>query len=136
MNPSTSPTAVHALERRRQAILEQMSQLRCMRPGSLTPQYQPVVREGQSTEDRRGPYYVWTCKVKGRTVSRRLTSPEEVTRVQTEVDNHQRYVALSREFMALTQELGELEQARDAAREQEKKRRKSPSPKTRRSNAS
>jgi hypothetical protein len=133
MDPTPRPPSPEALQRRRQALLLEMGRMRCMRPGSLCAQYQPVVRHGRPTPERRGPYYVLTTKQRGKTVSRRLPSPEEVARVREEVDNYQRYVALSREFVALTQQLGEMDRARDAALEQEKKRRRSRWRATRRS---
>ena len=51
----------------------------------------------------RGPYPVLTWKVKGKTHSLRLKSPEELTWAESAVANHRRFSALCREY----EELGE-----------------------------
>ena len=110
---------VQQLEQRREAVLEQMRQIRSMRAGSLTAQ-SLTVRPKSGPPVRRGPYFVFCRSRKSRTISQRV-SGEEVERVRGEIAAHKRFVDLCKEFERLTEQLGQLE--RGAGVGQEKKRR-------------
>ena len=98
---------VQELERRRQELLQQMAQIGDMRRGSVNEQYFEVQQLGRKTPLRRGPYYVFTCKVQGKTYSRRVRGVE-VQKLKQEVDNFHHYQQLSRELMEVNERLCDL----------------------------
>ena len=112
---------VQQLERRREAIFEQMRSIRSMRRGTVNEQYLKVRHKGQTEPGRCGPYYVLTGKQGGRTVSQRLTRPEQLAAARADVAAHKRFVELCRQYEQLTEQLGQVERA--AGGGQEKKRR-------------
>lgn len=119
-----------ALEEKRESILEQMRAIRSMRRGSVTEQFLKVAHKGKRMPVLRGPYWVYTWKEGGKTVGQRL-SREAAAQIKKDVEAHRKFVALCKEFEAVTQRLGELERQR-ADVEPEKKRSKSHSNRTRR----
>lgn len=121
---------IQELEKRRDEVLEQMRGIRSMKRGSINKQYFPAMRAGKKTQERLGPYYVWSRKEGPKTVSRRLHGTAELKQAQQDVQQYKRFMALCQEFGELTECLGELQRQRSDF-EQEKKRRRSPSNKTR-----
>ena len=118
------------LEKRRDAILEQMRAIRSMRRGTVNKQFLKVQHKGKDKPVSRGPYYVLSRRKQGKTVSKRLTSGEEVKQAQQDIEAYKRFVALCQDFEDVTERLGELERE-GAEVEQEKKRRSSRSSRTR-----
>ena len=104
---------VQQLEQRRRAILEQMAAIRSMRRGTVNQQYLRVPHKGRASPKLCGPYFVLTGKRAGRTVSQRLTSPQQVAAARADIAAHQRFVELCKEFEQLTEQLGQLERAGD-----------------------
>ena len=112
--------SIQSLEAQRDAILEQMRQIRSMKRGSITEQFQKSQKKGQ-VESVCGPYYVLSRRENGKTVSRRVKQGAELEQVRQDVERHGQFVELCRQFERLTEQLGELE--RGTA--EEKKRRRS-----------
>ena len=81
---------VEVLERRRRELLDQMAQIGDMRRGSVNEQYFEVEQPGRKEPRHRGPYYVFTCKIQGKTCSRRVRGAE-VEKLKREVDNFHHY---------------------------------------------
>lgn len=125
MNP------IQQLEERRDAILEQMRSIRSMRRGTINEQLLKVRHKGKDKPVSRGPYYVLSRRQKGKTVSQRLTSREELKQAQKDVDAYKRFVSLCRQFEELTERLGQIERESDELK-QEKKRPNSRSSRTKR----
>jgi hypothetical protein len=98
------------LEQRQQAILEEMSKINTMCPGSVAQQYLKGKKKGQSEPVLRGPYWIHTRRVKGKSVSVRLQG-EEATRVQQLVDNYHRFQELVREYASIGEEIADLHKA-------------------------
>ncbi len=121
----------HQLEQRRDAILEQMRSIRCMRRGTINEQFLKVRHKGKDKPVSRGPYYVLSRTEGGKTVSQRLTSREDLKRAQKDVEAHKRFVGLCKEFEELTERLGQIESESDELR-QEKKTPRSRSSRTKR----
>ena len=113
---------MEAIEARRAEILKEMGGIKSLQRGSITEQYLKVRRKGRGREERRGPYYVFSRRSGGRTVSRRLTTAEELASARAGVAASQRFRALCREFEELTERLGEF--LPGSGMEAEKKRRR------------
>jgi hypothetical protein len=107
------------IEQRRDAILEEMRQIRSMERGSITEQYMKVHHKGKKEPVMRGPYYMLSRREDNRTVGYRLRTQRELERARRDVETHKRF-----------ERLGEIERA-DKGDEVEKKRRRSPSSRTR-----
>jgi uncharacterized coiled-coil DUF342 family protein len=122
---------IQRLEERRDAILEQIRSIRSIRRGTINKQFLKVRHQGRDKPISRGPYYVLSRREGGKTVSQRLTSPEELKQAQKDVEGHKRFVALCKQFEELTERLGQIQRESDELR-QEKKRPRSRSSKTRR----
>lgn len=111
---------------RRQAVVRQMLAIGSMQRGSISEQYLWVRHKGRAEPVRCGPYYVLSKRQEGKTVSRRLTSPEALEEARRDVAAHRRFVALCKQFEALTEQLGQLE--RDAQQAAPEKKRSRPRP--------
>jgi hypothetical protein len=116
---------IHELEAKRDALLAEMKSIRSMRRGTINEQYLQVQHVTMRQPVKRGPYFVLSRfdPVRKKTISRRLTSPEEVEQAQIDVAAYKRYVALCDEFEGLTERLGELEHESGSDREEKKRRR-------------
>ncbi len=120
---------IKQVEKRRDAILEQMRGIRSMERGSITEQYLKVPHKGKRDPVLRGPYYVLSRREGKRTVGYRLKTPKELERARRDVEAHKEFRKLSRHFEELTEQLGGLSRGQ-GIEEKEKKGRKSPSRRT------
>jgi len=100
---------IEAIEQRRAEILKQMSRIGSLKRGSITEQYLKVRLKGQPRAVLRGPYYVFSRREGGRTVSRRLTTERDLAQAREEVSAARRFRELCREYEELTERLGALE---------------------------
>ena len=123
--------SLQRLEQRRDEILEQIRSIRSMRRGTINEQFLEVRHKGKDKPVSRGPYYVLSRREEGKTVSQRLTSPEELKQTQKDVEAYKRFVALCKQFGELTERLGQMERESDELK-QEKKRPNSRSSRTKR----
>lgn len=115
--------SIEAIEARREAILEELRSLRSLRRGTINEQYLKGYLQGRKEPVQRGPYYVFSRREGGKTVSWRLKSEAELEQAQKDVSAHKRFAALCQELEALTEQLGVLE--RQAGEEERKKKRRS-----------
>lgn len=115
------------IENQRKTVAEKILAIRSLRKGCINEQWFPVVREGKKTEDLRGPYFVFTYKAEGKTVSERLQGEVALARAREDAANYQEFRTLCAQLEALTLELGELERREDVEEERVKKKPKSPS---------
>lgn len=113
---------VRRLEQQRRAVLEQMEAIRSMRRGTVNEQYVKVPHKGRTEPILRGPYYVLTTKRGGRTVSQRLTGPEQVAAARSDVAAYKRFVELCRRYEDLTEALGQLERGPGVGQKKERRR--------------
>lgn len=104
----TSPTPQD--DRRRQALLAQTGKLGPCLPGTLTERRtrcsSPGCRCRADPPALHGPYYSWTRKINGKTVTRTL-SPEQARRYQPWFDNARRLRTLASELEALSLRLAQ-----------------------------
>jgi hypothetical protein len=114
---------VRQLEQRREQILEQLRQIRSLRRGTINEQYLKVPHKGQAQPVLRGPYYVLSRCLGGKTVSQRLTSPQQVEQARADVTAYHRFVALCREYEQVTEQLGQAERAGSGQGQKKKRRR-------------
>ena len=121
---------VKQIEDRRNALLEEMRSIRSMRRGTINEQYFKTYSKGKKEMKRQGPYYVFSRREGGKTVSQRMNSPAELEQARREVEEYKKFLLLCREFEQLTTRMGELERAHREI-EREKKRPRSPLSKTR-----
>ena len=105
---------LQALEQKREEILGAMAAIGDMRRGSLNEQYFEAEGKGKDGKKRRrGPYYVFTRKVGGKTRSRRVRGPE-IEKLQREVSNFHRFQELSRELVEVCEEICRLRSAEES----------------------
>jgi hypothetical protein len=98
----TKPPA--ALERQRQKLIAEISKLGFVLPGSLTARHTRCSTPGchchSDQPTLHGPYYTWTRKIAGKTITRQLT-PEQAERYKP-------WFADARKLRALTSDLEAL----------------------------
>jgi len=99
-----------SIELKRKGVAEQMLRLGAMRRGTLNEQYLSAARGGAGPAVPYGPYYVLSRKESGKTVSRRIRA-RDVERVQGEIACHNRFMELCREFVELSEQLGEAQRS-------------------------
>jgi len=124
--------AAKDLEVQRGAVLSQMRLIRSMKRGTLSIRPEKVYRKGQKEPVLLGPYPLFVRSEGKRSVGKRLRSPEEVAQVREDIAAYERFVALSKEYVELTEQLGELERLDGREQETLKKTPKWLSRKTRR----
>jgi hypothetical protein len=98
---------LEAMEARRKAIIKELAAITRMRRGSVVEQYYEVKRR-DGTVARQGPYYLYSYKEGGKTVSRRLTGPGEAERCREEIGQFRRFERLSAELIEVSQGLCDL----------------------------
>jgi hypothetical protein len=121
---------IRQLQQRLRQLTEEMGRLGPMRRGTLNEQFYEKTPKGEEGPVLQGPYYVLSRKVKGKTVSRRVPR-KEVEQVRREMQQYERFVELSREFVDCSEQLGMLLRETDCQDATQKKTPKSPSRRTR-----
>jgi hypothetical protein len=99
--------ALTQVRKRRKELLAQMAAIEQMRRGSLCPQVFEAVRK-DGTKVRRGPYILYTSKVKGKTVSRRISNPEQAERYGDQIAAFRRFEALAGELVRIGEKISDL----------------------------
>jgi hypothetical protein len=89
----------------RQEILGHISGIEEMRRGSVVRQFLKVKLKGRKEPALIGPYALYTCKKKGKTVGRRLHDPEEVRRLEEQVENYHVFRRLCAELVEVSEEI-------------------------------
>lgn len=108
------------LEARRLELVNELLGIRSLVRGALSEQFLRVPQKGQAEPALRGPYFVLSRSVRGRTKSERVKQ-KEVARVREDVENHKRFAALCDELAEVTERLGALERQASASEEALKK---------------
>jgi len=117
--------AIHELEAQRDSLLAEMKSIRSMKRGTINEQYLNVPHVALRQAVKRGPYFLLSRydSARKRTISRRLTTPEELDQARRDVAAYKRYVALCDQFEGLTERLGELEHHPGVVATEKKRRR-------------
>jgi hypothetical protein len=95
------------VRKRRKELLGELATIEQMRRGSLFPQIFEATRK-DGAQVRRGPYTLYTCKEKGKTVSRRITDPEQVRGYQEQIAAFRRFEALASELVRIGERISDL----------------------------
>jgi hypothetical protein len=116
------------LEKRRTDLLMLILGLGDFRSGSITATQgrcgNPNCRCHKPGESGHGPNLRLTYKANGKTVTESFSSPAELSKAQREVDAFHRFRELSRELLAVNEEICKARPVEESAIPQEKKRRK------------
>lgn len=130
--------SLSALEEERRLILHQLSQLRDLRPGSITTTQgrcgNPRCHCHRPGEAGHGPTFRLTYKAGGKTVTESFSTPAAQRKAEGEIAEFRQYQQLSRAFVEVNEKICRqrpIPEEREAP-EQEKKRRKPFSAKWRR----
>ena len=100
-------STLRQLQERRLQLLEELSDLECVRRGSVVEQHVPVISaDGRRYE--RGPYPIYTFKEQGRTKSRRLHSPAELKMFRVQIENGRRFQRLTAELMRVCEQISDM----------------------------
>ena len=88
-----------------EALKTEIARLGLVRPGSLVRRFMPCGRKGcrclADPPSLHGPYYQWTHKIHGKTVTKRL-SKVQAARCQEWIRNHRQLKRLVRRMEALS----------------------------------
>lgn len=95
------------LRQRRQELLARIGLIEEMRRGSVTRQFLKVRLKNQAEPVLSGPYALFTRKSGGRTVGRRLQDPEEIRRLEQQVENYHAFQRLCRQLVELSEQICE-----------------------------
>jgi len=130
------PESLAQLEKRRAALVRELSDLRDMRPGSISG----IVRRcGKTTchcarpdDPGHGPTLRMTYKLDGKTISEALPTPTAVRKAEREINEFRKYEQLSRSFVETNAKICQCRPIEEAeASAQEKKRQKRSRPRSR-----
>lgn len=99
--------ACETLQRKNAGILRTIASLGAMRKGSVCEQFQYSRRE-DGTRLKRGPYLMYTCKKKGKTLGKRL-SKEKASLYRAQIERFRRFQELCREFADGSEQLADME---------------------------
>jgi hypothetical protein len=95
------------LRQRRQELLARIGLIEEMRRGSVTRQFLKVRLKNQADPVLSGPYALFTRKSAGRTVGRRLQDPEEIRRLEQQVENYHAFQGLCRQLVEVSEQICE-----------------------------
>ena len=98
---------IEELRARRKEIVETLASLEQIRRGSVIEQYVEHLRKDGAIV-RRGPYPLYSFKEKGKTVSRRLRSDEEVKACREQIRRFRRFGKLVEELVRIGEEISDL----------------------------
>lgn len=117
-------TPMEKLETQRQRLLKELAELGAIRRGSISEQF--VESRGRDgVKKRRGPYFVYTYKEKGKTISRRLTSPEQVSLCQRQIEAFRRFQELTAQLLQIGEQASNLALEGEAVKKTSRSRSKS-----------
>ena len=104
MPPTNTTERLADYEQRYRELAAQIATIGLIHSGSLTTRYTHCATPGckchADPPQPHGPYYQWTAKVNGKTVTRRLN--------QTEAELYQEWIDNDRQLRALIQQMREV----------------------------
>jgi hypothetical protein len=112
--------SLRQVRQRRKELLTELAAIEQMRRGSLVAQVFEATREDGTTV-RRGPYTLYTFKEKGKTVSRRISDPEQALRYREQIQAFRRFETLSNELVRIGEKISDLVLSDEAERKKKTK---------------
>ncbi len=103
----TNPPDYARLEHRRQALLEQLADLRELRRGSLTDQFLEI-KHADGSVVKRGPYPLFTRKEAQKTVSVRLTDPALASLYRQQIQAMREFETVVDQLVHVGEQLSDL----------------------------
>ena len=103
----TTSSTYPNLERRRQALLEQLAGLRELRRGSFSEQFLQV-KQADGSLVKRGPYPLFTRKQGGKTLSVRLTDPALVPLYRQQIQALRQFETVVDQLVGVGEALSDL----------------------------
>jgi hypothetical protein len=121
--------SLQALERRRSAVLEKISALGDLRPGSLTATRGKCGKSEccckQPDHPGHGPHWRITYKADGKTRTESLYEQAAIQKAEREIDEFRRFQQLSREFVDLSTQICRARGVETTEPEEKKRRKRS-----------
>lgn len=94
------------LMKKRNEIFNEISSIKTMKRGTINEQYLKVPQKG-SEPILRGPYYVLSKSLGGKTKSQRIKNKDLET-VKTDVREYNRFIKLTDEFIDITEQITDI----------------------------
>jgi hypothetical protein len=91
----------------RKQILEELAQLEEIRRGSVVEQFVERTRK-DGTRSRRGPYFLYSYKEKGKTISRRVPDRNQVARYRHQIQGFRRFQELTSRLLEIGEQISQL----------------------------
>lgn len=89
----------------RQELLGHIASIEEMRRGSVVRQFLKVKLKGRKEPVLSGPYALFSRKRAGKTEARRLHDPEEVRRLEEQVENYHTFRRLCTELVEVSEQI-------------------------------
>ena len=122
------PDSLPLLEQERAALLQQISILGDLRPGSISPTAGRCGNKGchcqRPGDPGHQPHLRLTYKTRGKTVTESFSSPAAQRKAEREIEAFRLWQQLSRSFVAVNERICRLRPVEQTLTPQEKKRRK------------
>jgi hypothetical protein len=111
------------LEEQRRALYRQIAEVGDFRRGIISVNYRKCGKANCACARRghpgHGPQYLWNTTVDRKSRAANLRLGPELEKVQQEIDNHRRFVELTKELVELNEKICRLRPARLIGDEQE-----------------
>lgn len=124
---------LNELKQQRDEVLKELAGLDEMRRGSVVEQFVESTRQDGTTV-RRGPYFLYSYKEQGKTVSQRLKDAGEADLYRRQIQSFRRFQELTSQLRKLGEQISDLAVGQQEVKKTSK--RKSRSKKTPRSSGS
>lgn len=97
---------LESLSARRKAIILEIDKIKTMKRGTLNEQYLKVAHKN-SESILGGPYYVFSRKKNGKTISRRVKA-KDVQIFKEDIAAHKKFVKLMDEFVEISEQITDI----------------------------
>ena len=132
------PDSLPDLESRRADLLDTLSSLGDLRPGSIVGAIRrcgkPTCHCAQPDDPGHGPSLRLTHKRKGKTITEALSTPATVRKAEREVAEFRKFQKIGHEFVEVNEKICRLRPSEDASSATEEKKRRTRSKKKSRAN--
>lgn len=119
-----------ALLMKRDQLKTELAAVGDMRPGSLVPRFRkcgkPSCHCAKKGDHGHGPSYSLTHAVSGKTVTYVISAGEAVERTRAQLDEYRRFRVLVREFVAISEQICDLQLKQPDAQPVKKNRTRRP----------